>query len=329
VTARANTGVWNHASVARHAIGLDIGGTKVAGAVVAEDGTLVDELTEPTPRTSDAATMSALLLGMIETLRGKHPEVAGVGVGAAGTVAWPSGKILWAPNNAYRQWEIRKEIEAATGLPAVVDNDANVAGLAEALLGDVRYEEMVLITVGTGVGSGIVLGGQIYRGPTGMGAELGHIVVDPDGPRCGCGKHGCLEALASGTALTRTGREAAAREPDGLIAQLAREKGEEVTGQTVTEAALRGDAVALDLFTTLARWLGIGIASMTTIFELDAVVIGGGVVDTGELLLGPARAAAEEFAYAKEVRPLVPVLPATFGSDAGKIGAALLALRYA
>ncbi|GAA4677467.1 ROK family glucokinase [Pseudonocardia yuanmonensis] len=315
--------------MARHAIGLDIGGTKVAGAVVAEDGTVVDELTEPTPATSDAPTMSRLLLGMVDTLRGKNPEVAAVGVGAAGTVAWPSGRILWAPNNAYRDWAVRAEIEEATGLPAVVDNDANVAGLAEARLGDTLYKEMVLVTVGTGVGSGIVLGGRIYRGPRGLGAELGHIIVDPDGPLCGCGNRGCLESLASGTALTRTGREAAAAEPDGLIARLAREKNSEVTGQVVTEAALQGDPTARRLFQTLARWLGIGIASVTTIFELDAVVIGGGVVDTGELLLAPLREAAAEFAYAKSVRPLVPVLPSTFGSAAGKIGAALLALDHA
>jgi glucokinase len=315
--------------VARHAIGLDIGGTKVAGAVVAEDGTIVDELTEPTPATSDATTMSRLLLGMVETLRSRNPDVLAVGVGAAGTVAWPSGRILWAPNNAYRDWAVRAEIEEATGLPAVVDNDANVAGLAEARLGDVLYQEMVLVTVGTGVGSGIVLGGRIYRGPRGLGAELGHIIVDPNGPLCGCGNRGCLESLASGTALTRTGREAAAAEPDGLIARLARDKNVEVTGQTVTEAALQGDPTARRLFQTLARWLGIGIASVTTIFELDAVVIGGGVVDTGELLLAPAREAAAEFAYAKDVRPLVPVLPSTFGSAAGKIGAALLALDHA
>ncbi|MEU7815333.1 ROK family protein [Pseudonocardia sp. NPDC049154] len=315
--------------MARHAIGLDIGGTKVAGAVVAEDGTVVDELTEPTPQTSDAPTMSRLLLGMVDSLRGRNPEVLAVGVGAAGTVAWPSGRILWAPNNAYRDWAVRAEIEEATGLPAVVDNDANVAGLAEARLGDTLYQEMVLVTVGTGVGSGIVLGGHIYRGPRGLGAELGHIIVDPNGPVCGCGNRGCLESLASGTALTRTGREAAAAEPDGLIARLAREKNAEVSGQIVTEAALQGDPTARRLFQTLARWLGIGIASVTTIFELDAVVIGGGVVDTGELLLAPLREAAAEFAYANTVRPLVPVLPGTFGSAAGKIGAALLALDHA
>ncbi|MCW0213736.1 MAG: ROK family protein [Pseudonocardia sp.] len=314
----------------RQAIGVDIGGTKIAGAVVAEDGSMLAELTEPTPETSDAATMTTLLLDMVGKLRDQYPDVVSIGVGAAGTVEWPTGRIRWAPNNAYRDWQIRTELETATGLPAVVDNDANVAGLAEARLGDTRWSDMILVTVGTGVGSGIVLGGGIYRGPHGLGSELGHIIVNPDGPLCGCGNHGCLEAYASGTALTRMGRESASDDPDGRIAALAREAGVEVTGQTVTKAAEEGDEAAQELFGRLGRWLGVGIATMTTIFELEAVVLGGGLVDTGDLLLEPARRAAREFAYGPpDARPPVPVVPGTFGSDAGKIGAALLALDHA
>jgi glucokinase len=173
-----------------------------------------------------------------------------------------------------------------------------------------------------------VLDGKIYRGPTGMGGELGHMIVDPLGPRCACGRPGCLEAVASGTALTRMGREAAIMDPDGLIARLGREAGA-VTGHTVTAAAQQGDRTAQDLFARLGRWLGIGIASLGTIFELEAVVIGGGVVDTGDLLLAPTRAAAREFAYAPDARGVPPIFPATFGNDAGVIGAALLALEHA
>lgn len=310
------------------AIGLDIGGTKVAGAVVAEDGAVVAELTEPTPEISDADTMTALLLRMIDALRATQEDVVAVGLGAAGTVEWPTGRIRSAPNNEYRNWPVRELVEKATGLPTVVDNDANVAGLAEARLGDARYSEMVLLTVGTGVGSGIVLGGQIYRGPHGIGAEVGHIPVQPDGPLCGCGNRGCLEAMASGTALSRMGREAAAADPDGALARLAREKGTPVTGRTVTTLAIAGDPTAVALFATLGHWLGIGIATMTAVFELDAVVIGGGVVRAGELLLGPARETARAHAYGAPGRPIVPVLPATFGAAAGKIGAGLLALDH-
>ncbi|HXV93137.1 MAG TPA: ROK family protein [Pseudonocardia sp.] len=309
----------------QRAIGIDIGGTKIAGAVVDADGTIVAELVEPTPAESDATAVTAVMLRMIERLRADHPEVAAVGVGAAGIVEWPVGRMLWAPNNAYRDWPVREQLESATGLPATVDNDANVAALAEARLGEKAYHDMILVTVGTGIGGGMVLDGRIYRGPTGRGAELGHMILNPDGPRCGCGNHGCFEAYASGTAFTRLGRDAAADEPDGLIARLGAEAGE-VTGQTVTRAAELGDETAIRLFGRLGRWLGVGIASLANIFELDAVVVGGGLVDTGDLLLEPARAAAREYAYGIQARGVVPVVPATAGSDAGKIGAALLAL---
>jgi glucokinase len=309
----------------RPAIGLDVGGTKIAGAVVDATGNVLAEIVEPTPEESDAAAVTAVLLEMIERLRRDH-DVAAVGVGAAGIVEWPAGKMLWAPNNAYRDWPVREQLEKATGLPVVVDNDANVAALAEARLGE-PYPDMVLVTVGTGIGGGLVMNGDIYRGRTGLAAELGHIILNPDGPRCGCGNHGCFEAYASGTALTRMGRDAAADDPDGLIARLGAATGE-ITGQTVTTAARQGDPTATALFARLGRWLGVGIASLANIFEVDAVVVGGGLVETGEMLLAPARAAARKFAYAPTARGIAPVLPATFGGDAGKIGAALLALDH-
>jgi len=312
---------------AQLAIGLDIGGTKIAGGVVDRTGRLYAELQAPTPPHSGAVVIAAILLDLVERLRAGR-EVAAVGVGAAGIVRWPEGRMLWAPNNAYRDWAIRDELERETGLPAVVDNDANVAGFAEACLGTTPYRQMLFITVGTGIGGGLVLDGEIYRGPTGMGAELGHMIVDPLGPRCGCGNHGCLEAVASGSALSRMGREAAAANPDGLIARIGRAEGV-VTGHTVTSAAQQDDPTALDIFTRLGRWLGIGIASLATIFELEAVLIGGGVIRTGDLLLSPARAAAREYAYAPQARGVPPVLPATFGNEAGMIGAGLLALQHA
>ncbi len=322
-------------TTAKLAIGLDIGGTKIAGAVVDDDGAVHAELVEPTPEESDAEAVSAVLLDLIERLRAEH-RVAAIGVGAAGIVEWPAGRMLWAPNNEYRDWPVREQLEKATGLPVVVDNDANVAALAEARLGhrdpgndrSRPYSHMLLVTVGTGIGGGVVMDGRIYRGPTGLGTELGHIVLNPDGPECGCGNHGCFEAYASGTALTRMGREAAQDDPDGLIARLGAEQGG-VTGHTVVTAVERGDPTAEALFARLGRWLGVGIASLANIFEVDAVVVGGGLVQTGELLLAPARATAREYAYAPTARGVPPVVAATFGGDAGKIGAALLALDHA
>ncbi|MCU1661245.1 MAG: glucokinase [Pseudonocardiales bacterium] len=317
----------HHAGVTdtRLAIGLDIGGTKIAGAVVDVHGTVVAELVEPTPEESSGEAVTEVLLSLIERFRAEH-SIATIGVGAAGIVQWPEGRMLWAPNNAYRDWPVREQLEKSSSLPVVVDNDANVAALAEARLGE-PYPNMVLVTVGTGIGGGLVLDSQIYRGPTGLGAELGHIILNPDGPRCGCGNHGCFEAYASGTALTRMGRGAADDDPEGLIARLGVEDGE-VTGHTVVKAVHQGDETAKALFARLGRWLGVGIASLANIFEVDAVVVGGGLVETGELLLAPARAAAREFAYAPTARGNAPIVPATFGGDAGKIGAALLALEH-
>nr|WP_222132157.1 ROK family protein [Pseudonocardia sp. C8] len=314
----------------RRAIGLDIGGTKVAGAIVGEDGTVHAERRRHTPGTSDAGTMNDLLREMVEELRADEAGtgVSAIGVGAAGAVEWPAGRIRWAPNNNYENWDVRGVLESATGLPTVVDNDGNVAGFAEARLGEVRNDDMVLLTVGTGIGAGIVLGGKIYRGTHGLGAEVGHMNVNPEGPRCGCGNYGCLESMASGTALTRMGRSAAAHDPDGMIAGLAREAGGEVTGQHVTMAAIAGDKTAQSLFQRLGRALGIGIASINAIFEFEVVLIGGGLVDAGDLLLEPARRAAREFHYGPpDVRPIPPVVPASHRGDAGKIGAALLALE--
>lgn len=309
----------------RLAIGLDIGGTKIAGAVVDGHGTVVAEHVEPTPAESSGEAVTEVLLSMIDRFRAHHDAVA-IGVGAAGIVGWPAGVMLWAPNNAYRDWPVREQLEKATNLPVIVDNDANVAALAEAHLGK-PYPNMVFITVGTGIGGGLVLDGQIYRGPTGLGAELGHIILNPDGPQCGCGNHGCFEAYASGTALARMARDAAADDPQGLIARLGAEDGE-VTGHTVVKAVHHGDETAKAVFARLGRWLGVGIASLANIFEVDAVVVGGGLVETGELLLGPARTAAREYAYAPTARGIAPILPSTFGADAGKIGAALLALEH-
>jgi glucokinase len=301
------------------AIGLDIGGTKIAGAVVDGTGKVATELVEPTPEESDAEAVQAVLLGLIERLRAEH-EVSAIGVGAAGIVEWPAGRMLWAPNNAYRDWPVREQLEKVTSLPVVVDNDANVAALAEARLGG--FTNMVLITVGTGIGGGLVLDGTVQRGATGLATELGHIILNPDGPVCGCGNHGCFEAYASGTALGRMAREAAEDAPDGLIARLGAD------GRAVVTALRQGDAVAAALFARLGRWLGVGIASLANIFEVEAVLVGGGLVETGELLLEPARVAAREYAYAPTARGVAPVLPAKSGGDAGMIGAALLALEH-
>jgi glucokinase len=310
----------------RTAIGLDVGGTKIAGAVVGCDGEVLDRLVVPTPTAADGAVTIAALLRVVDELRARHPGITAVGIGAAGMVEWPTGHIRWAPNNAYHDVPLRRLVEDATGLPAVVENDANVAAWGESRAGAGRgCPDLLAITVGTGVGGGLVLDGALHRGPTGIGGEVGHIVVDPCGPPCGCGNTGCLEAVASGTALGREGRAAAAADPGGLLAQLAGSPGR-VTGRTVHEAAGRGDPAALALFDRCGFWLGAGIASVVNLLESQLIVVGGGLAAAGELLLGPARVSYERFVFARGRRRLAPIVCARLGQDAGVVGAALLAL---
>jgi glucokinase len=311
---------------ARSAIGLDIGGTKIAGGVVADHGTVLDLVEVPTPATGDAPGTLEVLLQVINSLRDRYPAVEAIGAGAAGMVEWPSGHIRWAPNNAYRELPLRQLLAQETGLPAVVDNDGNVAAWAEARHGAAAgYGHVVVLTVGTGIGAGVVLGGQLQRGYSGLGGEIGHITVTPDGRRCGCGNTGCLEAMASGSALGRAGREAAAADPGGVLAALAGEA-EKVTGQVVFDAARRGDRTARELFGQIGYWLGVGIASVVNLLDIELVVIGGGLVSAGELLLAPAKESFGRFLFGRARRPLPAIVPAHFGPGAGVVGAAALAL---
>jgi glucokinase len=310
---------------ASQAIGLDVGGTKIAGGVVAADGSVVERIPDvPTPPDDGAATL-AVLRQVIDELRARHPHVTAIGVGAAGLVEWPGGCIRWAPNNAYRALPLRQLLRDATGLPVVVDNDANTAAWAEARLRE-NASHMAFLTIGTGLGGGLILDGQLYRGTTGIGAEVGHIIVDPHSSyQCGCGNFGCLEAVASGSALGRYGREAAAANPESRLAVLA-DGAANVTGETVFIAAQDGDPTARELFARAGRWLGIGIASLVTLFDFELIVIGGGVAAAGELLLAPARASFKQFVFAQAHRQLPSIVPARLGSEAGWIGSAVLAL---
>jgi glucokinase len=305
------------------AVGLDVGGTKIAGGVVTRAGEVVDRLAPiPTPSTDQHAVVVELCAA-VDRLRARHPQVSAIGVGAAGLVDWPEGTIRWAPNNVFLRLPLRRLIAEATGLPTVVDNDANAAAWGEAHHAQKR--QMAFITVGTGVGAGLILNGTLYRGRTGLAAEVGHMIVHSAGAdRCGCGNTGCLEAVASGTALAKYGREAAAAEPSGAMAHMAG-GADRVTGETVFQAALAGDPTARRLFSRVGHWLGVGIATLVNLFDFELIVIGGGLAAAGDLLLDPARTAFQQLVFAREHRHLPEIVPASLGSDAGWIGAAQLA----
>jgi len=309
-----------------HAIGLDIGGTKIAGGVVTAAGVVLERTRVPTPPADEAATLAAMV-AVVDELRARHPRVDAVGVGAAGMVEWPRGRLRWAPHNAYRRLELRRLLHERTGLPTVVDNDATAAAWAEARFGaGAGTDDLVLVAVGTGIGGGLVLDGAVYRGTAGLGGEVGHMIVAPDGDPCDCGNRGCLETMASGSALGRAARAVAAADPGGRLATLAGGP-QRVTGEIVFQAAKEGDQAAIALFERTGYWLGVGIASLITIFDPDMVVVGGGLAATGELLLAPARASMERYVFGRAHRDLPPVAPARFGADAGLVGAATLALR--
>ncbi|HEX5882565.1 MAG TPA: ROK family protein [Actinomycetota bacterium] len=312
-------------TVEPRAIGVDIGGTKIAAGVVAEDGRILDRVRVPTPPDDELATLAALH-AVVDELRDRDPRVEAIGVGAAGLVERPGGNARWAPHNTYRRLELRRLLHERTGLPTSVDNDGNAAAWAEARFGaGAVSDDLVLVNVGTGIGGGLVLNGQLYHGEHGFAGELGHLIVDPGGDRCACGNRGCLEAMASGSTLGRLGREAAAADPGGRLAALAGGP-DLVTGEVVFAAAAEGDKPALALFERVGHWLGVGIASLVTIFDPDLVVVGGGVAATGDLLLAPARASFERYVHARDHRDLPPVVPARLGADAGLVGAATLAL---
>jgi len=307
----------------RTAVGLDVGGTKAAGLLVAEGGEILAREVAETPAEDVDATM-ATLFEVIETLRKESDPVA-VGIGGAGMVDFEAGVMRFAPNLAWRELPIRDMVSEHTGLPCILDNDANAACWGEYRFGAGRgYRYVLLLTVGTGIGGGIVADGALYRGVHGFAAEVGHVVVEPDGPLCGCGNRGCFEQVASGRALDRLGREAASQHPDGLIARLAGT--DDVVGRHVTEAAERGDEMARQIIEEVGIRLGVGIAGFVNVLDPEVVVVGGGVADIGGPLLDPARAAYRDTVLAPDHRPDVPIVPAALGNDAGAIGAAALAL---
>ena len=313
-----------------HAIGVDIGGTKIAAGVVDEHGAVVDRALRTTPA-SDPEAIEADVAAAVAELRERH-EVAAVGVAAAGFVDAAGATVVFAPNLAWRDEPLGPDLAARVGLPVLVENDANAAAWGEVRHGAGRGEaDVVVLTIGTGLGGGVVVGGELLRGPHGFAAELGHVRVVPDGHACGCGNRGCWEQYASGRALVRSAREmaeAAAPAFEELLAMCGGDPAA-ITGPMVTRAARDGDVAAQDLLADLGRWVGEGAASMVAVLDSSLVLVGGGVADAGDLLLEPARAALRRQLPARGHRPMPAMRTAELGNDAGMIGVADLARRAA
>ena len=309
------------------AVGIDVGGTKIAGGVVDEVGKILATARRESPAT-DTDAIERNIQDLVAELRADH-DVEAVGIGAAGFVDSGRSTVMFAPNLAWRDEPLRADLEELIDLPVVVENDANAAAWGEFTFGAGEdVEDTLLVTVGTGVGGGIVLNGQLPRGAFGVAAEIGHMRVVPDGRICGCGNKGCWEQYASGTALVRETKEQA--HMGSLIARSLVDRAggvDRIDGPLITEAAREGDSFAREQLAVLGRWLGEGIASLTAVLDPAVVVIGGGVSEAGDLLLEPIRAHYRANLTGRHYRPELEVRAALLGNKAGMIGAADLARR--
>ncbi len=304
-------------------IGIDVGGTGTKGGVVEASGRVVHRVTRKTDVTSGTKGVIAVAETLLDWGRESGHDVSSIGVGAAGFVDSASGLITFSPNLTYDDPEIATAIGARFGLPVVVDNDANAAAWGERTFGAARgSDEVVLLAVGTGIGSGLIANGELVRGSTGAGAEMGHTVVQLGGPECTCGLRGCLEQLASGQAIARMAREAATEDPSTLILTFA-ESVEAIEGEHVAQAAVEYDETALRILRTAGKALGVGLSNAVNLFDPEVLVLAGSVIRAGEPYLGPARDQLVRMTGAQRRRPArldVTVL----GENAGIIGAAAL-----
>ena len=311
-----------------YAIGVDIGGTKIAAGVVDEDGRIVAK----TRRVSAALDVDALDAAVVDACRelaAGYP-IGAIGLAAPGFIGADQATVRFTPNLPWRDHPLRDRVAAGLGLgvPMVVENDANAAGWAEFRFGVGRdVDDMLLLTLGTGLGGAVIAGGRLVLGAWGVAAEVGHMRVVPDGQVCGCGQRGCWEQYVSGSALEREARATAVVAPQRAtrLLELAGGDPAAITGPSVTAAALEGDALAIELLAEIGRWVGEGSATVATLLDPALVVIGGGVAAAGDFVLLPAREAFSTHLPARGYRSEARIELASMGNDAGIVGAADLA----
>jgi glucokinase len=305
---------------------MDAGGTKLLGGVV-DEGLVVHHRVHRTWRGADRGETLDIIFEAVEEVRAAAPDVAAVGFGIPALVESDTGVARWSTHLPLADVRFRDVMSERVGLPVIVDNDANAALVAESRFGAARnVRHAVLVALGTGIGSALLLNGEIYRGARGLGAEIGHMVIDLHGPDCqgNCPGRGCLEVMASGSTIGREGRAAAAALPESALGRrLASDQ--EITGGIVTELAHAGDDAAVAVLAQIGRRLGYGLVGVVNVFNPEMIVIGGGAIAAGELLLGPAREVVEERAL-PPMREMVSIVAAEFGDESGMLGAAVLAL---
>jgi glucokinase len=314
--------------MAQTAIGVDVGGTGTKAALVTDAGEVLLRVERTTDRSAGTKGIIEVIDELIRLAQDVEPSPSAVGVGAAGFIDATSGSVIFAPNLTYDDPHVADAVRARIGLPVVVDNDANAAAWGERTFGVARgLDHVVLLTLGTGIGSGFVIGGKLLRGSTGAAAEFGHTIVDPDGPECPCGLRGCIEQFASGGAIGRVARRAAEGNPTTTMTDIAGSV-EAITAEHVAKAAREYDELALTIMREAGGWLGVGLSNIANLFDPQSIVLGGGVVKAGEAFLGVARDKLVAMTGAQRRRPMRLDVTA-LGSDAGIVGAAALAFHEA
>jgi glucokinase len=311
----------------RRVIGIDAGGTKLLGGVVDEQ-LVVHHRVHRLWRGADRSETLDIFIEAVDEVRAAAPDVEAIGFGIPSLVEWETGVSRWSNHLPLADVPFRDLMSERLDLPVVVDNDANMALLAEHRSGAARdARHAVLVALGTGIGSGLLLDGRIYRGATGVGAELGHIVLDLHGPDCpsNCPGRGCLEAFVSGNAIGREGARLARERPETVLGRRLA-AGREISGGLVTELGHDGDQTARLALAEVGRRLGAALTGIVNALNPEVIVIGGGAVAAGELLLGPARSVVAERAL-PPAREVVRIVPTHFGDESGMLGAALLALE--
>jgi glucokinase len=304
-----------------NAIGVDVGGTKIAAGVVTQEGEILDEIRYPTPHSK--AKLIETISRVIREVGDGH-ETGGVCLAVPGLILAQENRVVFSPNlHAVEGIPLKDELEPKIGLQLTIENDGNAAAWGEFRFGAGREaDHLVFVALGTGVGGGVITQGVLMRGAQGSAGELGHVTIQAKGPRCACGNHGCLEALASGTAIGRRARERAVEHPDSALGRLAMRR--QVLGEDVTELAGEGDEIALSVLDETGRWLGVGLSGFVNVFNPDVVAVGGGAMEAGELILEAAR--REVLLRSRPPsRDLAEVKVATLGSRSGVLGAAALA----
>lgn len=312
-------------SVRSAAIGVDVGGTTVKAGIVDMSGEVLDRVEHPTEAQAATKTTIEVTEAAIERAQEMGYVPVAVGIGAAGFVDVQSGSVTFSPNLVYDDPDVADAVAARVNLPVMVDNDGNAAAWGERAVGAAKgSNNMALLVIGTGLGSGFVSNGRLVRGFSGAAAEFGHVVVDPSGPRCNCGLRGCIEQYVSGQAIARMGREAAAQDPSTSMVSFAG-SAEAITGYDVTRAAREMDEAARDVLRKAGRMLGLAMCNVVNVFDPEVIVLGGRVTESGEPFLGPARDELARMLSEQKRRPTRLALSA-LGRNAGIVGAAALAI---